>query len=206
MAPTAKSELTRRRIRGAAVSLFNERGVSAVTTHAVARAARLSPGNLYYHYRDKRAIVRDVFRDIAIYRRDAWRAVDGDFAAFLSFYFGSVIEHRFFFRDFSALLRDDRALASQWRRAWSEVLEDMRAMLRRWVAEGLILPFEGKAGEDAFLDNAWVLSHFSAVYAEARRGAAPDAGREVSGLAAFLAPYHTAKGRRELERWLKERA
>ncbi len=196
---SAKSERTRLRIRAAAAALFNERGVAAVNTHAIARAARLSPGNLYYHYPDKRAIVREIFSDIAIYKPERWEQPDG-FGPFLEFYLGSVVEHRFFFRDFSGLLREDRVLAARWRRAWADVSQSMRATLRRWVAEGLMNPFRSAADEDAFLDNAWVLSHFAGVYAEAKRPAG-DSDARLQPLIGFLRPYHTPKGLRELERF-----
>ena len=56
MAPDTKS-----RILAGALALFNERSAGAVTTNHIAEALGMSPGNLYYHYRNKEEIVRALF-------------------------------------------------------------------------------------------------------------------------------------------------
>jgi AcrR family transcriptional regulator len=55
---------TKSRILDAALALFNERGTSNVTTNHIAEALGMSPGNLYYHYRNKAEIVRGLFARI----------------------------------------------------------------------------------------------------------------------------------------------
>ena len=52
---------TRERIVDAAIQLFNARGVGNVTTNHVAAHLKISPGNLYYHFRNKEEIVRAAF-------------------------------------------------------------------------------------------------------------------------------------------------
>jgi AcrR family transcriptional regulator len=55
---------TKSRILDTALALFNERGSAGVTTNHVAEALSISPGNLYYHYRNKAEIIRALFARI----------------------------------------------------------------------------------------------------------------------------------------------
>ncbi len=52
---------TRDKIVYAALELFNEHGERSITTNHIAEHIEISPGNLYYHFRNKQEIVRDIF-------------------------------------------------------------------------------------------------------------------------------------------------
>ena len=58
MAPRAK---TRDRIIEASLALFNAQGERNVTTNHIAAHLGISPGNLYYHFRNKQAIIAELF-------------------------------------------------------------------------------------------------------------------------------------------------
>lgn len=51
---------TRERIIEMAIRLFNELGTGAVSTNHIAEALSMSPGNLYYHFRNKEEIIRAI--------------------------------------------------------------------------------------------------------------------------------------------------
>ncbi len=51
---------TKERIIQAAIQLFNARGTKSVSTNHIAEAAGMSPGNLYYHYKNKAEIIQDI--------------------------------------------------------------------------------------------------------------------------------------------------
>ncbi|HVZ71637.1 MAG TPA: TetR family transcriptional regulator [Polyangia bacterium] len=63
----AEAEETRRHLLAVARRLFAGRGYAAVGTEEIVRAARVTRGALYHHYRDKEdlfvAVVEDVMRD-----------------------------------------------------------------------------------------------------------------------------------------------
>lgn len=54
---------TPQRILQAALTLFNASGVEKVSTNHIADEADLSPGNLYYHFKNKEAIIFGLFTE-----------------------------------------------------------------------------------------------------------------------------------------------
>ena len=58
MAPRVK---TRDRIVAESLELFNAQGERNVTTNHIAAHLGMSPGNLYYHFRNKQAIIAELF-------------------------------------------------------------------------------------------------------------------------------------------------
>jgi len=112
---------TRERILDLSLRLFNDLGEPNVTTSAIADEMNISPGNLYYHFRNKDDIVNALFeqfeREIEhvlalpptrpIEFEDAW--------LFLHLLFESIWRYRFVYRDLNDLLSRNRRLEMHFR-------------------------------------------------------------------------------------------
>ncbi len=64
------------RIVQAAAVLFNEQGTGKVSTNHIAAAAHMSPGNLYYHYKNKEEIIEAILDRMYAEWNPVWELPD----------------------------------------------------------------------------------------------------------------------------------
>lgn len=156
---------TKDRILDATIGLFNASSVGEVSTNHIAAAAGMSPGNLYYHFRNKEEIVRAIYDRIGA----AWDAVFvlpadrepslADLEAMIRGNFRVLWGYRFFFRELIALLQRDPALYARYHRRRRQGLADLEALLRHFGAAGVLrFPDEGAVGDLANI--CWMLADF----------------------------------------------
>lgn len=199
---------TKTRILKAALKLFNDLGSDSVTTHDIASKAEISPGNLYYHFKNKSSIIRALFYEIEIFSINKWREKspahrEVRFSDFMQFYFGSLSSYKFFFREFSSILKNDPILAREWQQIYERLFVVMKESLKGWVTQGLIIPFKSSEDEDAFIETIWIMAAFAQVHCEARGNSAKKVAEQSQHyLAKFLYPYHTDKGQRTIDLYL----
>lgn len=60
-----KASATKEKIKKAAITLFNEEDTLSVTTNHIAQKAHISPGNLYYYYKNKEAIIKEIYLEMS---------------------------------------------------------------------------------------------------------------------------------------------
>lgn len=59
-----KESITKKKIKKQALELFNENDTFSISTNHIAIAAKISSGNLYYHYKNKEEIIIDIYQDM----------------------------------------------------------------------------------------------------------------------------------------------
>jgi AcrR family transcriptional regulator len=118
--PPSRAARTRERILKASLDLFNRDGEANVTTGHIADELNISPGNLYYHFRNKDEIIHLLFdqfeRVIDLSPgevSDAAGAME-DLWLYLHLMFERIWEYRFLYRNLDDLLSRDRKLKSHF--------------------------------------------------------------------------------------------
>lgn len=117
----ASKSSTRDRILQASLQLFNEQGERNVTTNHIASHLNISPGNLYYHFRNKSVIVAELFNEFERQMEAFFRATRGatltleDKAHYLESLLGILWQYRFMHQGLEYLLEADAELAARYR-------------------------------------------------------------------------------------------
>ena len=136
------------RIIETAIRLFNEGGTSAVSTNHIAEALSMSPGNLYYHFRNKEEIIRAILERMisrweGLYMFPEERAPRlADIQELVTRNFWLVWEYRFFYRELSALVQRDPVLKERYQQIRRERLAKLEALFQQFesMAEADSLP------------------------------------------------------------------
>ena len=167
MAPDTKT-----RILEVALTLFNDSGTAEVTTNHIADALSMSPGNLYYHYRNKAEIVRALFSRV----KGEWAAnytVDPDAAPTLESMEAMVLgnfaiqaRYRFFFRDLTLLLNADPELAADYRANRNVGMENTKSLIGFFVDGGVLRPFADAGELDDLTQLLWLVGDFWLVFTD----------------------------------------
>lgn len=91
-------------ILNSALKLFNSSNIKAVTTNHIAKSISISPGNLYYHYKNKEEIIFDLFNIFINKHLNLclnYREIDDidHMVNFYDSYFSLVWDYRFLIRE-----------------------------------------------------------------------------------------------------------
>lgn len=201
---------TRERIVQASLELFNAQGERSVTTNHIAAHLGISPGNLYYHYRNKQAIIAELFGAYENEVRGFLRLPDEraltleDKAHYLKSLLDVMWRFRFLHRDLEHLLDSDAKLAERYRAFSKETLANTRQIYQGFVDAG-ILQMNPRQVEMLGL-NAWILATSWVRYLCTASPATPfDEAQLQRGLYQVLAleeGYLSESARTALQPWL----
>jgi len=146
---------TRQRILDTALAMFNEQGEPNVTTNHIADEMDISPGNLYYHFRNKDDIIEQLFAryeermDAALVTPEARLPDLEDIWLQLHLVFECIWDFRFLYRDLIDILSRNRRLRMRFarilKRASESSVEVMRGLVRASIMRASAAEIEATA-------------------------------------------------------------
>lgn len=191
-----KTVATRERILDAALELFNTNGTGAVSTNHIAEAARLSVGNLYYHFKNKEEIIRALFERIARDADIAFAVRPGDIFGIadleriLRANYSLQWRYRFFYREMLPLLSRDTILAERYRAIRTAGFANFVGLMSAFAAGGVFRPINDPAEIQRLAELCWLVSEFYAPFLEAGGNLDPEQMEGgVALLRQILHPY-----------------
>ena len=152
---------TKTRILDTALNLFNRAGERNVTTNHIAEGLGISPGNLYYHYRNKAAIVAALFERYQEQIRDLLTVPEGpltwqDKMRYFEGILESMWQARFLHRDLAHFLHQDAEPRRRYKVFVQDSLERGLVIYRSLRDSGLIEASDEELR--GLLVNTWVLA------------------------------------------------
>ncbi|MBQ0831672.1 TetR/AcrR family transcriptional regulator [Marinobacter sp.] len=153
---------TRDKILLSSLELFNEQGERNVTTNHIAAHLAISPGNLYYHFRNKSDIIYEIFQE---YEKLVDFYLDipenrpltlADMTFYLESVFDGLWSYRFFHRDLEYLLDRDQRLRNDYREFTNRCLAAISRIFEKLADGGILLP-QSEILRSAMSLNVWLV-------------------------------------------------
>ena len=134
---------TAERILEVTLALFNRFGEPNVSTTLISAELNISPGNLYYHYPAKDALINTMFDRFERSLNDLLNASDAvrdveDAWFFLHSLFELIWQYRFLYRDLNDLLSKNRRLETHFQSVLKNKTHAIKALLDGMSRSGAI--------------------------------------------------------------------
>ena len=163
---------TRQRILDTSLAMFNGQGEPNVTTNHIADELEISPGNLYYHFRNKDDIIEHLFQRYEERMDSALVAPEGrlpnleDIWLQLHLVFECIWEYRFLYRGLVDILSRNRQLRIRFARILKRASANAVTVMRGLVQAGVM---RASAAEiECTATNILVIATFWLNYASVR--------------------------------------
>jgi AcrR family transcriptional regulator len=203
---TVRTQRTRARVLAESLRLFNDRGEANVTTGAIAAELGISPGNLYYHFRNKDEIVEELFGrfegkvDVSPGRHAGGPEAIEDLWLYLHLMLEAIWEYRFIYRNLDDLVARNPRIRARFNRLIDRKLESVSALCAALARSGLM-----RARDDeirALARNVIVVATYWINFQSLRRRPSDgaDVGQGAHQVMSLVAPYLVGEAREHLDR------
>ncbi|EIW88827.1 TetR family transcriptional regulator [Alishewanella agri BL06] len=197
---------TKDRIIQASIALFNEVGERQVTTNHIAAHLGISPGNLYYHFRNKEDIIRHIFREYTklletrIKPPSAQARPLDALTDYLDVVFELMWRFHFFYANLPDILARDPALQQDYLQVQQGVLARVMTVIKALKSQGVIAVDEADIRDLAHNIKLLVTFWISYLKTQAPQAEVNQANlyRGVLKVLLLFKPYATAAARADM--------
>jgi AcrR family transcriptional regulator len=194
--PPKKKTGNRERILASSIDLFNQAGGVAVTTNHIAQHLGISPGNLYFHFRNKEEIIFELFEMMCQDTYAVWQPAQGmpsSPSELIERSYEVFWKYRFFHREMYHLRRKDPNLAKRWKVHIAKTMRLLHAMYGQWVKDGVMRKISNAREMQMISDTVLITSSsFLQFFESPEKPATRRSLRTgLEHLLLFLLPYHT---------------
>lgn len=197
---------TKEKIVDTALELFNAYGAHRITTNHIAREMGISPGNLYYHFRNKEEIIRQIFSRIVEDFEQLWgsdntnRGTAATFVGILERMCDLYYKYRFFYLEIASLLAQDELLMALYRKNLKTRFSQQTTFYTSLISRGFLKKPERIDDLLQIMTGAWIISDQWLTHLFiSGKAITTDSIREcLPVLFMIIKPYLTKKAIREL--------
>lgn len=135
---------TKEKIIRTSIALFNLHGERAITTNHIASNMGISPGNLYYHFKNKEDIIRHIFSLYSEHLSTHFKplSIEHEPLEQLTQYLDSLFElmwrYHFFYDNLTDILARDKGLKKDYIEFQSQLFEQVKAVVIGLRSAGVI--------------------------------------------------------------------
>ena len=156
-----KTLKTKERILQLSLQLFNERGERSVTTNHIAAELNMSPGNLYYHFRNKSEIIKQLMEQyqgetLQMLALPDDRLLDAnDKSRYFQVLSSQLWAYRFLHRDVYHLVENNEDFRKMYPRFAGQVMQQGQKIYQAFVDAGLMQMTSSEI--EALIINLWIV-------------------------------------------------
>lgn len=202
---------TREQILEKSLELFNRNRSTNVSTNHIAAALGISPGSVYYYFKNKEEIIRELYNQTAIHMdrifmtpsREITEEAIVDFCHQLAIY---TYQYRFFYREMGIILANDPHLQQIYAERARKTMRHMEHVFDAWKKAGIVKKSVTAMDKRWMTENGWMLTQLWVNYADILNCDAPPESvveEEIWHVYAVFRPYFTAKSNRRILKLLE---
>jgi len=155
----------KKRIVQTALELFNEHGSQKVSTNHIAKESAISTGNLYYHFKNKEAIIFEIFAQLQAEWETIYNELDkvslneAVVNKLLQVTTRFFWKYRFIYKELNQLILNDANLQDANMKMQARRREQLNGMIEHNIEAGILRDMSTKE-KAFFLDYLWIVILF----------------------------------------------